>query len=182
MYGMIHQAAREMVHVVADADTWTAILEKSGLQETHFISAQTYSDDDTFALIGAIQEVTGLPLDDLLSAFGKYWIEFAGKTSYRSVMDMAGNDLESLLENLDRMHTSIKSTMPDADMPSFLVADEDGDTLTVEYRSSRKGLEPFVKGLLLGLMDRFGETGEVTFSPAEDCVEFYVKRQPAPAA
>lgn len=182
MYGMIHQAAREMVHTVADAETWSAILEKCGLDEEHFISAQTYSDDVTFALIGAIQEVTGMPIEDLLTAFGKYWIDYAASTSYRSVMEMAGNDLDSLLDNLDRMHTSIKSTMPDADMPSFIVTHSDAHRLEVEYRSSRSGLELFVKGLLEGLLERFGDEGEVSFDIREDHVAFTVERRAAKAA
>ncbi|MDM7983051.1 MAG: heme NO-binding domain-containing protein [Maricaulis sp.] len=182
MYGMIHQAARQMVHAVADDATWSKILTTSGLQEEHFISAQTYDDEVTLTLIGAIQSVTEIPLDELLSAFGRYWIEFAASTSYSSVLEMAGNDLETLLENLDRMHTSIKSTMPDADMPSFYVSRVEGRDLYIEYRSSRTGLEAFVKGLLEGLLDRFGDTGEVSFVRRADHVEFAVRREVAEAA
>lgn len=182
MYGMIHQAARQMVHAVADEATWSKILATSGLHEEHFISAQTYDDEVTLTLIGAIQDVTGMPIEELLSAFGRYWIEFAASTSYGSVLEMAGSDLDSLLENLDRMHTSIKSTMPDAEMPSFYVSRVEGRDIYVEYRSSRSGFEAFVKGLLEGLLDRFGDTGEVSFVLRADHVEFAVKRELAEAA
>jgi len=72
--------------------------------------------------------------------------------------------------------------MPDADMPSFYVSRVEGRDLYIEYRSSRTGLEAFVKGLLEGLLDRFGDTGEVSFVRRADHVEFAVRREVAEAA
>lgn len=168
MYGMIHKAVEAMVLENLGPDAWVVIREKSGLNDEHFLSAQSYDDKDTFALIGTVQAHTGMPLETLLENFGQYWIKFASEGNFSSLMDMAGDDLESFIESLDAMHASIRSTMQDADMPSFEVSHKTPDTLVVIYRSSRAGLDHFVVGLLQGLMARFGETGRVSVSPQVD--------------
>lgn len=162
MYGMIHQAARQLVLQSHGEAAWRQIVHVSGLTDSDFISAQHYDDEKTLGLIGAISKVSGAPMDELLVAFGQHWITFAAGTSYGRVMDMLGDNLEEFIENLDRMHAGIKATMPQASMPRFeLLASNDGD-LHVLYQSERSGLTPFVVGLLRGLMARFGVVGDVT--------------------
>ncbi|WP_019961670.1 heme NO-binding domain-containing protein [Woodsholea maritima] len=175
MYGMIHKAVEAMVLENLGPDAWSTILHKSGLNDEHFFSAQSYDDKDTFALIGTVQAHTGMTLEVLLENFGQYWIKFAAEGNFSSLMDMAGDDLESFIQSLDAMHAAIRSTMPDADMPSFEVSRAAEDTLVVIYRSSRAGLDHFVVGLLQGLMARFNETGEVSVSPQADHSIFTLK-------
>jgi hypothetical protein len=180
MYGMIHQAARRMVLETADEDDWSTILDKSGLSEQHFVSGLSFDDEKTFALLGAIQEHANIPLDELLKSFGEYWIKYAGETSYGGMMRMAGNDLVSILTNLDRMHVSIAAQMPGALMPSFEVLDTSDEQITVRYRSERNGLEAFVVGLLQGLLNRFNDVGEIRYVINADSSDFTIDRSPQP--
>ena len=117
MYGMIHQAARSLVLDLRGEAAWQEILSQSNLSEEHFISAQYYDDDLTYSLVGTISEYLGQDAPAVLEGFGNYWLKFAETTPYRSVLNMAGDDLETFLGNLDRMHSSIRSTMSRAVMP-----------------------------------------------------------------
>ncbi|MGQ0534015.1 MAG: heme NO-binding domain-containing protein [Caulobacteraceae bacterium] len=116
---MIHQAARAMALEHLGESAWADILNASGLDEAHFVSAQTYPDEQTLALVGAVAERAHLSLEDALRAFGRYWIKFTEKSSYSSLMGMSGDNMQEFLANLNRMHGAIQAAMPDARMPSF---------------------------------------------------------------
>lgn len=170
MYGMIHQAARDMVLDRYGVDAWNTILASSGLDSRHLVSAEYFPDDDTYSLIRQIVTHSGLSRDDLLEQFGEHWIGYACGTSFAPILEMAGGDLVSLIRNLDRMHASISASLPRAAMPSFEVLAADETRIEVVYRSGRPGLGAFVKGLLRGLLTHFGETGDITTAPANpDC-------------
>lgn len=182
MYGMIHQAAREMIHQLHGPDAWAKILRKSGLSDEAFISAQHYSDDMTLQLIRTISQSTGKELETVLEEFGGYWITFSDASSFSGIMRMAGDNLFSFLANLDRLHASIKTTMNKAVTPSFEVVRSTETTIDIMYRSDRTGLVPFVRGLFYGLLAHFGETGTVTHVDHEDGCLFTIELQPNPAA
>ena len=176
MYGMIHKALRELAIDKAGEDAWREIAIECKLDSEHFISGQHYSDNVTNALIRAVAAKTGADVDTLLKDFGRHWIEFAENSSFSAVLDMAGDDLVTFLDNLDRMHVSIKTTMPEAVMPSFHVDKAGGDEVVMTYTSPRQGLTPFVTGLLEGVLARFGEQGEISSSPVKDGAVFRIKR------
>lgn len=168
MYGMVHTAARSMVVETMGEAAWQNILELADLNGEYFISGQNYSDDVTFALIGAVSRASGIETADLLRNFGRYWIGYTAKSHYGTMFRVGGDRLDTFLMNLNRMHASVHSTMPASRMPSFeLLRNEDG-RMDVLYTSDRTGLFPFVEGLLSGLMDYFGETGTITHAMTEE--------------
>ena len=179
MYGMIHKAARQFVIEDRGQATWTAIVEQCDLNDEHFISGQHYSDEVTVSLLGQISKNLNRPLQDLLFDFGKYWVKFTAKSSYANVLEMAGDDLVTFLDNLDTMHRSIKATMPEAVMPTFAVTRHDGPNIELLYRSEREGLEDFVRGLLYGLLDRFSEHGEIAVGHRDGDIFFSISRRQA---
>lgn len=164
MYGMIHRAARQMVTEQLGATVWDEIEKTAGVSEDHFISGASYEDRITLSIIDATAIVTGTGTADVLRDLGQYWIRFAGESAFASVMKMAGDDLPAFISNLNRMHGAIQSSMPRAILPEFALLHHDRNGLSVRYVSDRAGLEPFVAGLLEGLLDRFGIDGEVSWS------------------
>ncbi|MFM1960767.1 MAG: hypothetical protein RL588_2284 [Pseudomonadota bacterium] len=175
MYGMIHRAAREMVTDAGGARLWNNILTRSGLQDEAFISGLSYPDEMTLGLIGAVAQEMNLSLEETLVRFGRYWIGFADASAYSPLMTMAGDDIFDFCRNLDRMHASIQVSLPDVDVPSFRVLEMGETFIRLAYVSNRDGLEPFVTGLLEGLLQRFGHQGQVRMVGAGDPgVEFLV--------
>ena len=177
MYGMVHTAARSMVVDTLGEGAWAHVLNEAQLNGEYFISGQNYSDDVTFALIGAISHVSGIETTELLKGFGRYWIKYAANSSYGTMFRVGGLDLVTFLTNLNRMHASIHSTMPASRMPSFEVLHAEDGRIDVLYGSDRTGLFPFVEGLLSGLMEHFGETGHVTHSITADGDVFSLHRE-----
>jgi hypothetical protein len=167
MYGMIHRAAREMVLEAHGPLVWADILARAGLADGHFISASTYEDYVTTALLAAIASVLGVSGPALLTDFGRYWIGYVSKGPYGAILRLAGDDLATALDNLDRMHDAIRVALPDASPPSFRVLKRSEAEIRLAYRSARTGLEPFVAGLLQGLMAARGLTPQlVSWTPA----------------
>lgn len=182
MYGMIHRAARSMAIGMFGEPAWFELEAASGFNEGDFLSAQVYADERTFALVSAIAAKAGLTVEGALHAFGKFWIGWTGNSSYGPIMRMNGDTLAEFLGNLDRMHATIQRVLPETSMPSFCVEHADADRVDVLYQSDRAGLEPFVCGLLEGLMERFGHEGVVTHAAAPDGVRFRIAMAQAKAA
>ena len=175
MYGMIHRAARQMIVSSDDPAVWPQILERAGLEESDFISGQSYPDEVTFSLIVAVAAELDLSLDETLIRFGRYWIQFADESAVSHLMKMAGQTITEFCENLDRLHANISLSLPGVDVPSFHVRSSDETALRITYVSSRTGLESFVTGLFEGLLIHFGQSGQVQcLGPHEGGIDFLV--------
>jgi guanylate cyclase soluble subunit beta len=168
MYGMIHQAARQMVIDRFGTDMWSSISGDMRLTESHFIGSTVYDDEVTLDLVAAIARKADVSIPDALELFGEYWIEYARDGSFRNLMRMAGSDLLEFVGNLDRMHSSIQVTLTNAKLPTFELVSADTSEIRLIYRSKRVGLDPFVKGLMQGLMRHFNTTGHVVLTPRND--------------
>ncbi len=161
MYGMAHRALRQMMLDRMGPSAWAKVERETSTGPADLISLCVYDDSKTIALIVASAEHLGMPVDEALRVFGRYWVRYAELSSFGPIMDFTGQDLVTFINNLDRMHRSVVLAMPDARVPSFTLTDETRQRLQVRYRSERTGLEAFVIGLLEGVMDRMGETGTV---------------------
>jgi len=160
---MVHTAARTMALDALGPEAWLKLLQDNDLSRDHFVSNQNYSDELTFRIVGAISARLGIGTDELLRAFGEYWIEYAAKSPYGAMFRIGGKDLRAFLHNLNRMHSSVHATMQLSRMPSFEVIEETDKRIELLYVSDRTGLEDFVVGLLTGLLRYFGEQGQVSY-------------------
>ena len=142
-----------------------------------FQLGQHYSDEVTVGLLAEIANAMDRPIEEILYEFGRYWILFTAQSDYAGVLNMAGDDLVPFLQNLDDMHRSIRSTMPESVMPTFAVIQHNGPDIELLYRSEREGLEDFVRGLLDGLLDRFSEQGDVQLHQKSGDIIFKISRR-----
>ena len=172
MYGMIHRCIVEFTNERLQAadpvapKTWEV---DPGL----LISASPYDDAKTLELVAGAAQALNLPLADFMTALGRYWIVFAGRGSYAPLMRIAGDNLVAFLRNLDHMHECVKTAIPGTRMPYFTLESDQPGLITVRYESERSGLEPFVLGLMEGLMHKFSVAGRVVQQPADGtCVRF----------
>lgn len=168
MYGMAHRALRQMMIDRLGPAAWAMVERETNTGPADLISLCVYDDSKTVALIGASATRLGMPVEEALRDFGRYWVRFAELSSFGPIMDFTGQDIVTFINNLDRMHRSVVLAMPDARVPSFTLIEETRERLLVRYRSDRTGLETFVIGLLEGLMDRLGETGTVELAGRPD--------------
>lgn len=161
MYGMIHRALRQMVHDELGQEAWLALEQKLDIGPTELLTGMVYDDALTLQIVSEAAARLNLSVEQCLFEFGKYWVRFAGQGSLSSLMKFTGQNLASFISNLDRLHLAVGAAMPGTLLPSFVTRENKPGHLIVEYRSDRVGMEPFVQGLLQGLMDRFHTQGNV---------------------
>ncbi|GAB2185598.1 heme NO-binding domain-containing protein [Roseibium sp. LAB1] len=161
MYGMVNEGIRTFILDNHGPEAWHSICETAGLEELEFERMSSYDDAITYKLIEAICSFTGLSSTDVLSVFGKYWVEFAGASHFGNLMRLAGNSFVEQLKGLDDMHDRILLSMPHLKPPSFEVDQKDDGSCILHYYSERDGLAPMVVGLLHGLANETGATIEV---------------------
>lgn len=161
MYGMVNEGIRSFILKNHGAEAWRKICSKAGLEEQEFEKMFSYDDVITYDLVGAICDYTGLTAAEVLTVFGNYWVEFAGKSNFGSLMRLPGTSFLDRLKGLDDMHDRILLSMPHLKPPSFEVEEAGDNTCLLHYYSDREGLSPMVEGLLQGLARETGERIEV---------------------
>ena len=173
MYGMVNKALQSMVIEAYGEDAWERIRTRAGVDVEVFISNEGYPDEVTFQLAGAASGVLEQPLDDLLRAFGSYWVLKTARQGYGELMSAGGRTLGEFLLNLPNLHTRVGLIFPHLKPPQFSCSDVQATSLRLHYRSTREGLTPFVVGLVEGLGEMFETRVSVTpvaeaHGPGED--------------
>jgi guanylate cyclase soluble subunit beta len=155
MYGLIHIALSDMIVAHHGDATWQQILVQAEVEDGAFMRMRSYDDSTTYALIGATAKVLDATVGACLEAFGEHWLHKFAPRDYEILLQAAGNDLFTFLENLDALHDHISTTFVSYMPPSFGVERHSETTATLHYISSRQGLVPFVIGMIRGMQDRF---------------------------
>jgi hypothetical protein len=179
MYGLVNAAIQELVCSKFGADKWEAIKKKAGVDLQVFNRMQPYPEEMTYNLVGAVSEVLNIPADDVMKAFGEWWVLYTGQVGYGHMFQIAGGSLRDFLYNLDNLHSRIGQNFSQLRPPSFVCEDLDDHTVRMHYYSERAGLCPMVVGLLDGLGKRFNTPVEIEHpicvrNQAEHC-EFIVR-------
>ncbi|MEI6020837.1 MAG: heme NO-binding domain-containing protein [Bacteroidota bacterium] len=151
MYGIVNKAIEELVTENFGADKWELIKERSGVDVEMFISTEAYDDEVTFKLAVAASEEMGIGLNEVLMAFGEWWILRTGKEKYGYLLESGGANLKEFLIHLPLFHNRVSMIYPKLTPPEFKVSDIGDNILHLHYYSKRTGLKDFVMGLLSGL-------------------------------
>ncbi|MED5374574.1 MAG: heme NO-binding domain-containing protein [Myxococcota bacterium] len=164
MYGLVNKAIEGLVCKQFGEDTWFQIVDRAGVDADSFISMDPYPDEITYRLVGAASETLDIPADDLLEAFGVYWIQYVGSRGYGPLMNLENRELFEFLEDLDQMHSRVADTMPELRPPRFTAERLGPKQLRMHYHSDRAGLGPMVAGLLRGLLQVKELEGEIRWT------------------
>lgn len=162
MYGLVNKAVEQMVCRAHGRAIWETIKTEAGVDVAGFISNEPYSDDITYALVGAASRVLKVPADEILKAFGEHWVLHTALESYGPLMRAAGDNLRDFLIHLPHFHTRVESIYPHLTPPEFSCSNISETGMELHYWTPRPaGLEPFVEGLLNGLGKMFETPVEV---------------------
>lgn len=155
MYGLLNAALREFVVSTHGVVMWDTIARHANINSSQFNKMEQYPDELTYRLVGSTATATGASIDDVLNAFGEYWVKYTAEQGYGPLFDIAGDSLRDFLLSLDELHARIGRSFPKLVPPSFRFDPIDPHTLRMHYLSERKDLCPMVPGLLRGLSQRF---------------------------
>jgi hypothetical protein len=161
MYGIVNKAIEELVIENFGKASWEKIKKSSGIDVDFFLSNQSYDDQITFDLAGAISSETGMAISDVMITFGEYWVLKTGKEKYGSLMLAGGSNLKEFILNLPDFHSRILLIYPNLTPPEFRVTTNEQGALLLHYHSKREGLQEFVRGLLQGLCKMFETPAQI---------------------
>lgn len=168
MYGIVNKAIQDLVSESFGNETWSAVMERSGLDIDFFISNEPYDDDVTYRLAAAVSEETGLLLSEVFCAFGEWWVLRTSKEKYGGLMESGGSNLCEFLVNLPMFHNRIMLIYPRLTPPEFKISDLQERSISIHYFSQRVGLQDFVRGLLIGLGKMYHTPVTVTLLESRD--------------
>jgi hypothetical protein len=144
-----------------------------------YTSVGTYSSEEMTLLVGTLSDRVGVPVPDLLEAYGVYLFE-RFLALYPSFFD-GPTDALSFVSTVDSVvHTEVEKLYSDAELPRFDIVRPGPDALVMTYRSPRH-LGDLAAGLLRGAVEHYGEpVGIARESLAEDgsVVRFTLTRAP----
>jgi hypothetical protein len=154
MYGLVNKAIQDLVCEKFGEDKWQEIKKLSGFEDDFFIGLQSYPDSLTYALVKNASKVLGAESTAVLEIFGEYWILYTVNEGYGQMMDLAGDNLVDIMNNLNMLHNRLNYIMPNMVAPQFSTRNETPNSIELEYRSQREGFSPMVIGMLKGLCKR----------------------------
>lgn len=155
MYGLVNKALQGFVQSQYGSSSWEKIKSKANINIDSFISMQSYPDEVTYQLAAAVSKELQISLEEVLEAFGIYWVRFTAEEGYGQMLELCGTSLKEFLMNLDALHARIGLTFPELRPPSFTCTNITENSLQLHYYSKREGLTSFVIGLIKGLGKKF---------------------------
>jgi hypothetical protein len=167
MYGIVNQAIQGLVTENFGKEKWERIKQISGVTQEYFISNEPYDDDITYELVAAASEVLEIPAEEVLRAFGEYWVLKTGYEKYGELMKAGGENFFEFMFNLPNFHGRIMLIYPNLNPPEFTVERLSANELILHYLSSRQGFTEFVVGLISGLAKMFSEIVEIKLLESE---------------
>ncbi|MBD2244792.1 heme NO-binding domain-containing protein [Nostoc sp. FACHB-888] len=168
MYGLVNKAIQDMVCSRFGEETWKEIKHKAEVDIDVFLNMEGYPDDMTHKLVKAGSVVLSLSTQQIMQAFGEFWVQYTAQEGYGEMMDMSGDTLPEFLENLDNLHARVGVSFPNLQPPSFECTDMEENSLSLHYRSDREGLTPMILGLVQGLGNRFDTEVDITQTQNRD--------------
>jgi len=154
MLGMVFCELLEMIEQRFSFDVADAVLARAGLAGS-WTAVGNYDDAELVAVVVALSAETGVPVPDLLRAYGHHLFGVF-RDRYAQFMAPHGSALAFFGVLESHVHTEVRKLYPTARPPLFeLIARDDGRHV-LDYRSSR-GLAAFAHGLVEASLSHFGE-------------------------
>lgn len=168
MHGIVNKAIHGLITENFGEEAWNNVKKDSGVDIDYFLSNESYDDSITFKLAGSAAKVLNLPLEDVLIAFGEYWILNTGQKHYGSLMQAGGTSAREFIINLPHFHSRVSLIYPKLTPPEFKVFEINDKTLELHYYSTRNGLTYFTFGLLSGISKMFNENIQIKITKRKD--------------
>ncbi|TNN39946.1 Soluble guanylate cyclase gcy-31 [Liparis tanakae] len=158
MYGLYLEAVNDYINESYGEDVWRLIENRAEIPHLKFVRHQMYNDNLILRLAKAAGEVLGKTHDELMYAFGVYMVKRIGNYGYERILKVLGRNVRDFINELDNLHEYFRFSFPKVQPPSFCVEEECETSLTLHYRSTRKGFTQFVKGQLSQVGRQFYNT------------------------
>ena len=160
MHGLIHVQLRQFVESRHGVSGWHELNRRAGLDSRAFTALGTYPDADMTRLVSEAANLTGMPVGDLLEAFG----EFVAPTLlnlYSSLVKPGWRTLD-LLEHTERtIHRVVRARQPGAAPPELSVWRTSKTEVIVTYASQRR-MCGLARGIIRGVSVHYDEQVQIS--------------------
>lgn len=155
MHGSIFSALRNFVVNGYGADAWTAIGKAAGLEGHVYLPSKAYPDNEVLALVDAASRLTGVPVAELLSAFGEF-LAPALLRMYAAFVQPEWKTLDVIESTESMIHRVVRMREPDASPPRLECSRPHAGEVVVTYDSERR-LCGVAIGIIRGLAAHYQE-------------------------
>ena len=154
MKGIIFIALNEVIEDNFGLTVWDEVLQEVQPEsEGIYISAESYSDQELFALVGALSTKLAIPVPTLIATFGEaLFPKLAHK--FPVFLEKQPSLKHFLMTIHDVIHVEVKKLFTEPNLPTIEYIDPGNDGLTMIYRSKRK-LCHLSEGLIKGAANEF---------------------------
>jgi len=137
MRGIIFTEFIEMVEQSFSLDVAEHMIQQSQLPSGGaYTSVGNYSHEELLALIGRLHQLTGIPVVDLVMAFGEYL--FRRFSEIYPTLFEGISDPVTFIENVHgHIHIAVKKLYPETKLPSVIATRTGPNSLEVRYESVR---------------------------------------------
>ena len=141
MFGWINDCTECLVISKFGEETWHKIKETANcnVMDGGFLRYKYYPDSDTVELVVAASEVLGISVDDVLYAFGDYFIDYVKDNGYSNVLECLGSNLRDWLSNLNSLHDHLQASYPKGFVAPVFWSEDDLDSPSVSGGGSVTG-------------------------------------------
>lgn len=160
MKGTVFNGFEAFVDAQADGIGFDRVLDEAKLDDSGlYIGPGTYPDRELVALLTTYGSLSGRPIPELLSDFGRFL--FGVLDRYAPRFARGFTDPIAFIETLDSvLHVELRKLHPEAYLPEIGVERHGPNRATVRYVSKRH-LCMLAHGLLRGCADHFDHTIEI---------------------
>lgn len=156
MRGIIHaELAQYVISRAGSNEEWEALLAEAGLEGRHYLSSETYPDDELFGLVLAESRRSGKPIPAILVEFGRHLAPPLAHT-YSAFIPDHWRTLDLLEHTEETIHKAVRRKGPGATPPNLSCTRVSETEVHISYRSERR-LCALAKGIISGVADVYGE-------------------------
>ena len=141
MFGWINDCTECLVISKFGEETWHQIKQTAGCEvaDGGFLRYKYYPDSDTVELVVAASQVLNISVDDVLYAFGDYFIEYVQDNGYSNVLECLGSNLRDWLSNLNSLHDHLQASYPKGFVAPVFWSEDDVECPSVALASVAAG-------------------------------------------
>jgi hypothetical protein len=156
MKGIVFSEFLEFVEERFDADRVDDMIELAAPpSEGAYTSVGTYDHREMLQLVGALSELSDIPVPELVRVFGRHLF---GRLSIAYPKFMEGADSSfKFLQNVENyIHVEVRKLYSDADLPQFEFEFPNPEQMVLTYHSVRPFAD-LAQGMMEGCIAHFGE-------------------------
>ncbi len=175
MKGIVFTEFLEMVEGSFGYDMVDTIIANANLPHNGiYVAGGTYPHTEMISLVTVLSKESKIEVKNLLEIYGKHLFGLLIKM-YPQLAAGKASPLDFIESVDDFIHIEVRKLYPDAELPKFTVIGREGNTLVMDYLSSRH-MEDFGVGLIQGCATFYNKTLDVSLtpSPVEGSVRFTI--------